>query len=181
MRATDFDGTTQDLGAVSTRRSVLRLVGGAVAVATVGATYCGPVSAKRKRGKKKPGKTNPGQGQPQPQPVACTSWILSGGANPTTPIQVDDDLTLKVNGVTVFSDSDGMARPVSPVVFAAQVGDQLDVDASDVNPACRAISALWLHCATTGQKRQLSDGTDDGCAPGRTPGVFFGGAYRVGV
>jgi hypothetical protein len=115
------------------------------------------------------------------QPAACTSWIISGGADRTTPIAVDDDLQLMVNGVNVLNDTNGMAQTITPVAFTAQLGQSIGVVARDVNPACRSLSPLWLHCATSTQKRQLFAGNTDGCAPGRTAGTFVSEVYTISV
>jgi hypothetical protein len=113
-----------------------------------------------------------------PQPADCTSWILSGGPNPGDPIVVDDDLVIDhyVDGgqvYTLFRDRDKQANTLQPIGFKAFVGDTLRITAYDENPACRSLSPLWLHCATTGQKRQVFAGNSDGCAAGRTAGAYF--------
>jgi hypothetical protein len=113
-----------------------------------------------------------------PQPVACTSWILSGGPNPGDSIVVDDDLVIDhyVDGgqvYTLFRDRDKKANTWQPIRFKAFVGDTLRIGAYDENPACRSLSPLWLHCATTGEKRQVFAGNNDGCAAGRTAGAYF--------
>src|SRR3954452_9943529 len=116
-----------------------------------------------------------------PQPATCTSWIISGGPDRTTAISVDDDLQLMVNGVNVLNDTNGAAGNITPVAFPAQVGQSIGVVARDVNPACRSLSPLWLHCATSTQKRQLFAGNNDGCAPGRTAGTFVSEVYTISV
>ena len=115
------------------------------------------------------------------QPVACTSWIISGGSDRTTPISVDDDLQIMVNGTNVLNDTNGAAGNLTPVAFTAQVGQSIGVVARDVNPACRSLSPLWLHCATSTQKRQLFAGNNDGCAAGRTAGTFVSEVYTISV
>jgi hypothetical protein len=115
------------------------------------------------------------------QPAACSSWILSGGPDRTTPISVDDDLQIMVNGVAVLNDTNGKAENITPVAFTAQIGQSLGVIARDANPACRSLSPLWLHCATSTQKRQLFAGNNDGCAPGRTAGTFVSEVYTISV
>ena len=61
------------------------------------------------------------------------------------------------------------------------IGQSIGVVARDVNPACRSLSPLWLHCATSTQKRQLFAGNNDGCAPGRTAGTFVSEVYTISV
>ena len=222
MQAPVFDGITRDLGAVSTRRSFMRLFGGAAAMGAVtlvagGETQAkatrrgrsqgqGQVSAQGKGKKPKiticyqnqtrtvkkkgyqssyPGATVGACTVPPPpdktEPVVCTTWILSGGPDPTTPIVVDDDLTMAVNGKTILEDANGQASTHSPVVFAAQVGNELAVGAWDEVPTCRSLSPLWLHCATSGQKRQLFAGNNDGCAAGRAKGYFVNERFTISV
>jgi hypothetical protein len=189
MKARAFDGISRELGDVSTRRGFLRLLGGATAVGAVAAVGLGEsASAKRKKKKCKPtcnseercvkGKCVPID---RPQPATCTSWIISGGPNRTDQILVDDDLRITVNGAPVLNDPDGKASLLQPVPFTAQVGDSLAVTARDAVPSCRSLSPLWLHCATTGQKRQLFAGNSDGCAPGRTAGDFLNQVYTISL
>jgi hypothetical protein len=118
---------------------------------------------------------------PKTQPVVCSSWVLSGGASVSTPIVVDDDLQVMLNGLVIGDDNNGLASTLPPLPFTAQVGDTLAVIARDAQASCRSLSPLWLHCATTGQKRQLSPGNNDGCAPGRTPGTFFSEVFTVSL
>jgi hypothetical protein len=112
-----------------------------------------------------------------PQPADCTSWILSGGPNPGDPIVVDDDLVIDryIQGsgpFELFAERDKKASSVPAIAFNGQVGDTLRVGAYDAQTSCRSLSPLWLHCATTGKKRQVFAGNNDGCAPGRTAGYF---------
>jgi hypothetical protein len=224
MKAMMFDGLTRDLGEGSTRRSLLRLLGGAAAVGAgidltgreesfarakghgtakaqahdqvraagkskkITICYNGTTRTAPKRGwaQKYPGATKDvwgpiGQQPGGQQPAACTSWIFSGGPDRTTPIGVDGDLLIMVNGVNVLNDANGLAGSIPPVAFPAEVGQSLGVVARDVNPACRSLTPLWLHCASTGQKRQLFAGNNDGCAPVRTAGTFVSEVYTISV
>jgi hypothetical protein len=213
MQAPVFEEIMRDLGERSSRRGVLRLLGGIAAMSAVALTTSGEADARAKRksrgqgavsaqGKKGaritichqtqtltvkkkgyqskyPGATvGPCGGNQQ---AVCTSWVLSGGPDRTTPIVADDDLQVMVNGSVVFNDGDGKATSVPPVSFTAQVGGSLGVVARDAVPSCRSLSPLWLHCATTGQKRQLFAGNNDGCAPGRTAGTFVSEVFTISV
>lgn len=197
MEAAMFDGIVRKASARSTRRGFLRVLGGAAALSAVAVTsHALPGEAKSKgkkisicfqnqtRSVKKKGYQDkyPGAtlGACSQQPV-CTSWILSGGPAVTAQLSVDDDLSITLNGVSILNDNNKMAGNLPPVTFAAQAGDSLAVTAVDTNPACRSLSPLWLHCATSGQKKQLSAGNSDGCAPGRTAGQFFSQVFTVGV
>jgi hypothetical protein len=111
----------------------------------------------------------------------CTSWILSGGADPNASIVVDDDLQVMVNGTVLQpEDKDGMASTLAPFKFTANPGASLGIVARDANPAARSLSPLWLHCATKpDQKRQLFAGNNDGAAPGRVAGTFVSEVYTI--
>jgi hypothetical protein len=210
MDTTTFDRISRNLGSVSTRRGMLRLLGGAAALGAGLALSAQDETLGKGRGKgngreqvsaqgkskklticyqgqtklvKKskldtfPGATKgacPGGGQ-----RTCRAWVLSGGAGSNDPISVDDDLQVTLNGAEILKNDDKMAGTIPALRFTATPGDSLGVVATDVHAACRSLSPLWLHCETTGQRRQLSPGQPDGCAPGRTPGVFFSQTFRV--
>jgi len=119
-------------------------------------------------------------------PSACTSFILSGGPLPTETIGVDDDLTLYRNGTAIFVNDDGFATELDPIPFTAASGDQLRVVATDVDPFCRGIDPLYLHCVETGFVQILDvDGQVDGCsppAPPRPPNtVFYDQTFTIAV
>ena len=135
---------------------------------------------KRSWQEKYPGATR-GRCPNSPQQADCNSWILSGGPSVSTPIVVDDDLQVMLNGLVIGDDSNGKASSLPPLSFVAQVGDTLGIIARDSQASCRSLSPLWLHCATTGKKRQLTPGNNDGCAPGRTPGTFFSEVFTVSL
>jgi len=169
MKSTAFDSITRELSERANRRGFLRLLGGATALGIGSISLSDAADARRKR---KPAKTK-GKG------TICKSWILSGGPSATAQLSVDDDLRITLNGVNILSDANTMADNLPPAPFAGKLGDSLAVIATDTNAACRSVSPIWLHCATSGEKRQLSAGQNDGCAPGRTPGVFFSKVFTV--
>ena len=110
----------------------------------------------------------------------CTEWILSGGEDPAAPIGVDDDLRVDLNGDTIFNDNSNAASIIPPIVFAAEVGDELRVVARDEQQPCRSLSALWLHCSPdSGLSRQLFAGVDDGCAGNAVPFDFVDQTFTV--
>ncbi len=174
MNATAFDGITREIGQSATRRGFLRLLGSTTVIGAGMVVLSDSTDARRKRGNKPKG-TDKGKGKTK----ICRSWIVSGGPSPTTLLSVDDDLQITRNGVNILNDGNKMAGNLPPVPFAGKTGDSLAVIATDTNPACRSVSPIWLHCATTGEKRQLSAGQNDGCAPGRTPGVFFSEVFTI--
>lgn len=88
----------------------------------------------------------------------CTTWIISGGPSPTDPIRADDDFYIfRGNGASILADSDHRASSLNPVPFNASVGEVLHIVAYDAG-GCRSLSPLWLHCAATGQKREVFSG-----------------------
>jgi hypothetical protein len=216
MQAMVFDGIAREIGEVSTRRSFVRLLGGAAALSAglaitardeslgkgknrgksrsqdqvsaqgsgkkVTICYQNQTRQVKKKGwrQKYPGATL-GKCSNNSEQSVCRSWILSGGPSVSTPIVVDDDLQVMLNGVVLGNDGNGQASTLTPLTFAAEVGDSLGIIARDAQASCRSLSPLWLHCATSGQKRQLFAGNNDGCAPGRTPGTFFSEVYTVSL
>jgi hypothetical protein len=119
-------------------------------------------------------------------PSECTSFILSGGPLVTETIGVDDDVTLYLNGIAIFVDHDGIAFELPPIPFTAANGDQLRVVATDVDPFCRGIDPLHLHCVQTGFVQVLDvDGQLDGCSPPAPPRpphfVFYDQTFTIAV
>lgn len=174
MQTTTFDGMARELGHARTRREILRGLGGVTALG-LGTAILGQSADARNKGKGK------GHGKGNGKNKKCRSWILSGGPSSTTPLSVDDDLSITLNGTSLLNDTNKTAGTFPAIPFTAQTGDSLAVTATDANPACRAVSPLWLHCTTSNKKRQLSAGQNDGCAPGRTPGVFFNQVFTIKV
>lgn len=91
----------------------------------------------------------------------CTRWIISGSPNPSDRMAADDDLAIfnlsRGGQGILFGDNDRKASTYAPVPFEASIGDRLHIVAHD-GGGCRSVSPLWLHCQTTGQKRQLYAG-----------------------
>jgi hypothetical protein len=204
MQITLLDAIARTRRAGATRRRVVRLLGTSAAVGALATAGLGGKSPAAKKSKNKaktitichegqtrqvrkqgwqahyPGATRGGCVRFEHPALFCTQWILSGGADPTTPIGVDDDLTITVNGTAVTSDANQMPDNIPPVSFAAHWGDQLTVTAVNATPACRAIGPLWLHCSILGESRQLSVGQNDGCVSnGWKAGPFFSQVYTV--
>jgi hypothetical protein len=193
MLESRLNGPATQRGHVSTRRRMIRL---AAVVAALGATRTGDtgnVAARKRRRNRCVGcileKAHCVKGtcvpreRTAPQRATCTRWILSGGPERSSPIVVDDGLLVRVVGQAgdLIGDADQWVSTLSPVAFAANVGDILEMQAFDANPACRSLSPLWLHCATTGKKRLLFAGNSDGCAEGRAPGRFVYQQFSVSV
>jgi hypothetical protein len=116
----------------------------------------------------------------------CTDFILSGGTSQGETIGVDDDLTLELNGTPIFVNSDGFATELAPIQFSAAEGDSLRIVATDVDPYCRGIDPLYLHCVTTSGIQVLdADGQMDGCSPPNPPRpanyVFYDQTFVIDV
>jgi hypothetical protein len=82
---------------------------------------------------------------------------LSGGTSPTKTIGVDDDLELRLNGVTIFRNADQVATQLPPIAFTADLGDQLRVIATNsvIFGGHEGVDPLYLHCNATGQIQVL--------------------------
>jgi len=91
------------------------------------------------------------------------TYTLSGGPSPETPLVVDDDLEVKVNGKTVFVDDDGVSTHDgratwngTPITFSASPGDVLRIIATNPGGLDIELSPLYLH--VNGHSIKLSDG-----------------------
>ena len=162
------DGLVRNFAQGRTRRAFLLGLGGASAPG-LGTLVAGqPATARHKKRPHGKGKAS-----------TCRAWVLSGGPSPATPRSVDDDLCVRLNGAAIVNDANHAAGDIPAVPFTALTGDALAVTAADVNPACRGVSPLWRNSKTNGAKRQLSAGQHDGCAPGRTAGVFVSEVFTI--
>jgi hypothetical protein len=91
--------------------------------------------------------------------VLCPGEVtLSGGTAPAEKISVDDDLELRLNGDTFFTDSDGFAQDLDPIGFAAEFGDRLRVIATN-GPfgGPEHIDPLYLTCDANDEQQVLDD------------------------
>jgi hypothetical protein len=89
-----------------------------------------------------------------------------------------------VNGAPRFIDSSGLADCFPPIsVGPVTNGDQLRVAAIDSFGGCHSLSALYLHCPTTGASQTLdADGDPGGCdgsPPQTTP--FYDQTFTVSL
>ena len=151
MQTPVIDGIARDLGAVSNRRGVLRLLGGSAALGAVVAMGRGETeAAKGKRGKRK-GKRNK-QRDPigQTPPVICQSGTQVGavsvpatGATVTTPIlQQGQRYRLRASGFWSSNATHGQdafadfpfANPAAPVTTfeGVRLGLSIDGGSADV-------------------------------------------------
>jgi hypothetical protein len=129
----------------------------------------------------------PAFAQYPPGPVVCENAVLSGGANATDDVSVDDDLEVRLNGTPVFVDSDDVANNHPPTQLGpVRNGDQLRVIASNslAHGGCRYLDPLYLHCPATGAVQVLdADGyPQDNCgAPPPGGEVFYDTTFTVSL
>jgi hypothetical protein len=86
---------------------------------------------------------------------SCSSYVLAGGPSITDHIEVDDDLTVKLNGAPIFVDTDGNYTVANPISFTAKPGDQLEVIATNVVAGGWGLSPLYLFCEDCGTSQVL--------------------------
>lgn len=79
---------------------------------------------------------------------APMTYTLSGGDSPFDWIAVDDDLSLRVDGVELYADRDGTSGNVPPIAFEASVGQTLRLVVTDQNYCDAGVDALVLHWGT---------------------------------
>ncbi len=84
MQVPGIDGIARELGEVSTRRSVLRLLGGAVAMGAVAVVSRGESAEAKRKGKKK----NKNKGQGQQQTICQTGTQIGAVSVPGTGVSV---------------------------------------------------------------------------------------------
>ena len=111
-------------------------------------------------------------------------YTLSASPSPETPLVVDDDLEVKVNGETVFIDDDGYATldgraswKGEPITFSALPGDELEIIATNPGGGGIELSALYLHAG--GESVHLSDGVPN--APGGDLYEFFRERFTISI
>ena len=78
-------------------------------------------------------------------------YTLSGGTNPTTPFDADDDLIIELNGKPIFVDDDNVITTISPIKFYASPGDSLRIiGINEYDPTYGIKShtheGIYLHC-----------------------------------
>lgn len=108
-------------------------------------------------------------------PMYCPTGALtlSGGTSATETIGVDDDLELRLNGVTIYRNADQFATELPPIAFSADYGDQLRVIATNsiIFGGHEGIDPLYLHCNATGDIQVLDPVGID--IPSGPPGEVF--------
>jgi hypothetical protein len=142
-----------------------RVVRGVTAVALLaGALIAGPVGA------------------PAAAATTCPGMqlTLSNADGADTWIGVDDDLELRLNGTTIFSNNDEIATNLDPIHFTAAHGDQLRVIASNstIYGGHEYIASLVLYCDANAST-QVLEATATEYASGGYGEVFFDRTYTI--
>lgn len=162
MEGSIFDMIARRFSAAVSRRGALRAIGG-VAVGSLGVAITGDEAAAYSS--------------------TCRRFILSGGKRRGKEIDVDDDLTVYVDGEAIFEDEDRKIGnnlvAIEPIKFKARVGDKLRIVATDGQGPCRSLSQLWLHCKEGGEPRRLTRGVAETCVEGRPADTFFDKTFRI--
>ncbi len=117
-------------------------------------------------------------------------YVLSGGPTEYDYFQVDDDVTLHLNGVVVFADDNDTKDTLPPLKFEAKAGDVLHVTAVDQNSCDAMLDPLVLHWGT-GQSQDLNAGVCfsacpdhscyDGTYAGPWPGVIVDEEFVIAI
>lgn len=124
---------------------------------------------------------------PHEDPVTYT---ISGGDSVFDWFSVDDDITISVNGVEIFEDSNHTSDTLAPVEFEASAGDVITIRASDINSCDLYLDPLQLHWGT-GESQALnvsqcqSSCPDHACYTGDYngpwPNVFLEEDYTITI
>jgi hypothetical protein len=118
--------------------------------------------------------------------TSCTNTVLAGDATGTQPFYVDDEVTVKFNGATVYADPNtapaGLRGPIS--LGATSSGNSLEVTAVNGVDYCgdRSISALYLVCLDDGSSQQLdsgASGSSEGFPPCPPNDVFYDKTFTL--
>jgi len=92
-----------------------------------------------------------------PKPMGG-EFVISGGTSSTQPINVDDDLTVYVNGSIQFQDWQTSKHEVNPISLALVHGDTLRIVARDTEGGHIELSPIYLRNKTTGELIQIHPG-----------------------
>jgi hypothetical protein len=116
--------------------------------------------------------------------IPLIDYTLSASPSTETPLVVDDDLEVKVNGNTVFIDDDGYSTldgraswKGAPITFSALPGDELEIIARNPGGGEIELSALYLHAG--GESVKLNDGVPN--APGGDLYEFFRERFTISI
>ncbi len=115
-------------------------------------------------------------------------YTISGGATLFDYWTVDDDVTITLNGTTLFADTNQTQDNHAPIQFEAAAGDILRIVATDHNYCQLSMDGLFLHWGT-GMVQGLNeaicmsacegDACYDGTYNGPWPSVFLDEEYEI--
>lgn len=85
------------------------------------------------------------------------TYILSGGTDPSTLFDADDDLVIELNGQPIFVDNDNVITTIVPIQFNASPGDKLRIIGINKFLPTYGIKShtregIYLHCEGKSQK-----------------------------
>ncbi|MEO6924638.1 MAG: hypothetical protein ABI064_07165, partial [Acidobacteriaceae bacterium] len=108
-----------------------------------------------------------------------TPGYIISGANGGT-FDVDDDLTVKLDGVQIYSDGTVISGTRNPFTFQAKVGQTLNFTVEDTYGFCSSMSALYLSCSGSSTYTLVDPGFDLGCGrPGGDQGQVHNLSYVI--
>jgi len=141
---------------------------------------------------------NDSQGNTGKDSIDVTVWeeeepvpyTISGGGTVFDYWSVDDDITIYLDGVPIFSDTDHTRSSHPPIEFEALKGQEIRIVVNDVNACDVAIDALTLHWGT-GLSQSLNDykcdsscdthACYDGTYNGPWPNVYLDETYTIDI
>ena len=124
-------------------------------------------------------------------PDESSTYVISGGSDPSAPFAVDDDVRIEVDGVAVLADSNTVIDTHGPVSFEAARFAEIRIIATDQQFCEAAIDALTLHATLSGETQELNTarcrsactGTPcfDATFDGPWPSVFLDETYPIAI
>jgi hypothetical protein len=101
-------------------------------------------------------------------------YIISGGESIFDYFGVDDDISIELDGVSIFKDNNDVKDNLSPIVFDAKSGQVLHMQVVDQNTTEGSVSALMLHWGT-GLSQPLNDAV---CLSADPVNTCYDGTYN---
>lgn len=117
-------------------------------------------------------------------------YTLSGGDTVFDWFTVDDDITIELDGVVIFQDTNHTQDAHAPVEFEATRGQTLRIIANDVNRCEARLTPLTLHFGTSASQALneavcVSACAQDACYDpsyeGPWPNVFFDESFEITI
>lgn len=117
-------------------------------------------------------------------------YVISGGPSIYDYWDVDDDVTIYVNGVPVFTDTNHTSDSQAPVQFEASIGDIIEIVATDQNYSKKQLDPLTLHWGST-DMQSLNDAICEASDPDETcytgeysgpwPNIFYDETFTINI